>query len=241
MQFGGLLLLLIILASCTKPRPITQQQLVANTQQLVDAIVPGDKAPWQKFYADDCMYFDEKGRSMNKAALLADLSPMPTGYSGAIKVVNPRSQITSDVAILSYDMDETETIFGQNMRARYHATDTWMLRNGQWQIVAGQVLRYYEDPAVGQVDPAKLRDYVGTYQLASGNVQVVSSDAHELYAQRTGRDRTQLFPESPDMFFRKGMEGRFFFRRDEGGKIVALVDRRNNEDVVWQKLLQGKP
>ena len=61
---------------------------------------------------------------------------MPTGYSGTIKVVKPQSQITSDVAILSYDMDETETIFGQALTARYHATDTWMLRDGRWQIVA---------------------------------------------------------------------------------------------------------
>jgi hypothetical protein len=45
---------------------------------------------------------------MNKAPLLADLFPMPTGYSRAIKIVNPHSHITSDTAILSYDMDETE-------------------------------------------------------------------------------------------------------------------------------------
>jgi len=44
-------------------------------------------------------------------------------------------------------MNETENVFGQEMTARYHATDTWMLRKGEWQVVAGQVLRYYEDPA----------------------------------------------------------------------------------------------
>lgn len=32
-------------------------------------------------------------------------------------------------------MDETEIIYGQKMTARYHQTDTWMLRHGQWQIV----------------------------------------------------------------------------------------------------------
>ena len=38
---------------------------------------------------------------------------------------------------MSRNMDETGTVFGQDMTARYHATDTWMRRNGQWQIVAG--------------------------------------------------------------------------------------------------------
>jgi hypothetical protein len=235
------LLLAAACAACGKPQPITQEELVRNTQQLMNAIVPGDKAPGQRFYAEDCMYFDEKGRDMNKAALLADLAPMPSGYSGAIQVVNAKSHITSDIAILSYDMNETETIFGQGMTARYHATDTWMLRHGQWQIVAGQVLRYYEDPAAGKVGPRKLTDYVGRYALAPGVVQAVTRDGQALYAQRTGRDKVQLFPESPDLFFRKGVEGRFLFLPGDGGKVDVLIDRRNNEDVRWKKIAAGTP
>jgi hypothetical protein len=38
-----------------------------------------------------------------------------------------------------------------------------------------------------------------------------------------------------DPFFRKGIEGRIFFRYDARGKVDALIDRRNNEDVVWRK------
>jgi hypothetical protein len=30
------------------------------------------------------MYFDEKGRSMNKEELVADITPLPEGYSGTI-------------------------------------------------------------------------------------------------------------------------------------------------------------
>jgi len=63
---------------------------------------------------------------------------MPAGYSGAIKVLNPKSRVVKNTAILSYDLDETETIFGQVEHARYHGTDTWIRRSGNWQIVAGQ-------------------------------------------------------------------------------------------------------
>jgi hypothetical protein len=37
------------------------------------------------------------------------------------------------------------------------------------------------------------------------------------------------------LFFRKGVEGRILFRYDAHGKVDALIDRRNNEDVVWRK------
>jgi ketosteroid isomerase-like protein len=92
--------------------------------------VPGNQEPWKKYYADDCIFADEKGRLMDKAKLIADVTPMPAGYSGSIKIENAQSRILSDTAILSYDADETETIFGQHLSARYHTTDTWIRRNG---------------------------------------------------------------------------------------------------------------
>ncbi len=202
---------------------------------MMDAVAGGDKRPWQENIANDVIYFDEKGRLHDKPSLVNDVSPLPTGYSGAIRIVNPKSHIEGSVAILSYDMDESETIFGQQLQARYHATDTWMHRDGKWQIVAGQVLRYYEDPALGRVDAKELKDYLGTYELAPGVTRVVSLDAGKLHVQRENRPKEELLPEVSDLFFRKGVEGRILFRREDDGKVKALVDRRNNEDVVWKK------
>ena len=146
---------------------ITQNELVRRSQELFDAVAPGDPAPFKKYFAEDAMFFDEKGRNMDKAALVKDIHPLPKGYSGTIKLVRPKSHIVGDVAILSYDLDETEVVFGQKLTARYHETDTWMRRAGKWQIVAGQVLRYYEDPAPGKADTSKFPGYVGTYELSA--------------------------------------------------------------------------
>jgi hypothetical protein len=214
--------------------PITEEELVRHTQELYDAVVPGNTDPWKKYYADDCLFADEKGRQMNKTKLIADIVPLPKGYSGTIKVVKPESRIVGDTAALSYDMDETETVFGQRLTARYHVTDTWLRRNGTWQIVASQAMRYYEDPAVGKADSAKFPQFSGSYELAPGSVRKVFADGNNLYLEREGK-REQLFPETPDIFFRKGVEGRILFRTGPDGKIDALIDRRNNEDIIWQK------
>jgi Domain of unknown function (DUF4440) len=125
-------LVLLVITGCasTKQSRFTQEQLVRSTQELDDAVAAGDQAPWKKYFAEDSMYFDEKGRSMDKAALVQDIVPLPPGYSGSIKVVNPKSHIEGDTAILSYDLEESETIYGQNMTARYHGTDTWMYSQG---------------------------------------------------------------------------------------------------------------
>jgi hypothetical protein len=215
---------------------ITQADLMRRTQELLDSAGSGDKRPWQEYFADDAFYFDEKGRKMDKTALVADVSPLPAGYTGTLKLKNVESHIEGDVAIMSYDQDETETVFGQAMTARYHETDTWRRRNGKWQIIAAQVLRYYEDPAAGKSDPASFVAYAGTYELAPGNRLVVTTDGTKLYRQRGDQAKVELIPEACDVFFRKGVEGRIVFRHADRGGVDALIDRRNNEDIVWKKV-----
>src|SRR5437763_16343644 len=48
---------------------ITENELVRRTQELYDAVVPGDQAPWKKYFADDSIFSDEKGRTMDKPKL----------------------------------------------------------------------------------------------------------------------------------------------------------------------------
>jgi len=223
-------------AAPSSASPLTEAELVRRTQQLYDALVPGDPKPAKAYYADDAVVYDEKGRSMDKKALLADLEPMPGGYSGTIKVVHPHAIFASNVAVLAYECDETEMIFGQELHARYHSVDTWLYRNGAWQIAASQTMRYYEDPALGTADAAHLNDFAGTYELSSGNRRMVTRTGDDLFLQRGTGNKMKLLPESGDLFFRAGVEGRILFHRDVSGKVDAFYDRRNNEDVVWKRV-----
>jgi hypothetical protein len=113
-----------------------------------------------------------------------------------------------------------------------------MKRAGQWQIVASQAFRYYEDPAEGKADPAELAAYLGTYELSpkSERKSILTSEDGKLFLQRTGGKKVELVPEVSGLFFRRGVEGRILFRRGPDGKAEALIDRRNNEDVVWKRV-----
>jgi hypothetical protein len=219
-----------------EPKRIGEAELVRRTQELFDAIVPGDQKPWKEYYADDCIFADEKGRKFGKTELVADITGLPTGYSGAIKVTSVESRIIGNIAVLSYDLDESETIFGQQLKARYHEIDTWMYRDGRWQILASQAHRYYEDPSPAEIDPKLLDLYVGTYELAPGVTMEITREDDELFAQRTGRPREKMIPEAAGIFFRKGVEGRRLFHSAADGTVDKLIDRRNNEDVIWKRV-----
>ncbi len=225
--------------ACAVNIPLTQEELVRRTQELYDAVAFANQAPWKKYFADDCIFADEKGRVFDKSKLVADITPLPVGYSGTIKIENAQSRIIGNTAILSYDADETETIFGQKLKARYHVTDTWLRRNDNWQIIASQAHRYYEDPAIGTADSKKFADYIGTYELAPGQTRSIIAEGDKLFVERNGK-KEQLLPETSEIFFRKGIEGRILFRYASTGKVDTLIDRRNNEDVIWRKTTESK-
>ncbi len=88
---------------------------------------------------------------------------------------------------------------------------------------------------MGRVDEKKFADYIGTYELASGQVREVTAENGKLFVERKGKQE-ELLPEASDIFFRKNIEGRILFHYDANGKVDTLIDRRNNEDVVWKKV-----
>jgi hypothetical protein len=217
-------------------KKITQDELLRRTQELVDAIAVGNQVPWKAYFAEDAVYTDETGKTTDKPALIASITPLPKGYSGTIKVVKPQIRIHGETAILSYDLDESEIVFGNSLHARYHGTDTWLFRNGRWQIIAGQLLRYYEDPAPGKIDTARLDEYGGTYELVPGQTLTVFREDDKLYILHGSIPKILIEPESPDLFFRPGFEGRRLFHRNDSGKVDSMISRRNNEDLSWKKL-----
>src|SRR5215469_17358644 len=90
-----LLSLAILATGCgsSQQSAISHHELVRRTQETMEAVALGNPEPWKKYFAEDAMYFDEKGRFMDKAALLKDVSPLPQGYSGNIRVQNAKSTL----------------------------------------------------------------------------------------------------------------------------------------------------
>ena len=80
----------------------------------------------------------------------------------------------------------------------------------------------------------KFADFIGTYGLAPNQTRSVTDEGDKLFIERNGK-KEQLLPETSELFFRKGVEGRILFHYVANGKVDALIDRRNNEDVVWRK------
>ena len=223
--------------SQSKADAATEKELAAIAQELFDAVAVGNKAPWEKYLADDMIYTDENWQILTKKDLVDGLQPLPKGYSGNIRMANVQSRINGDAAVLSYRLLEEETVFGQKLTPTYLETDTYFKRNGRWQMIASHVIVMPSERKSVALDPKFYQTVVGEYELTPGITYTIALEGEKLIGQRSGRAKEELVAADDNTFFRKGsVRGEKVFARDATGRVTALLDRRENNDLVWKKI-----
>lgn len=243
MRAISLIALLVTLASSDlaqapndKSSSAIQEELVGIAQQLYDAIPSGDKSVWEKYVSDDVIYTDENWRVLNKKQLIDSLTPLPKGYSGAIRIVNVQSRINRDAAVLSYRALEEEYIFGQKLSPIYLVTDTYFRRNGRWQMIASHVIVLPSERKFIAINREIYKSIIGEYQLTPGIAYEITLEGDKLIGQRTGRAKEELVPADEHTFFPRGtIRGEKVFVRNVRGEVIQMLDRRENNDLVWKK------
>jgi hypothetical protein len=213
-------------------------QLKRATQELLDAVARGDKAVWDRHLAAGSIYADEEGNVLTKDELIKELRPLPTGYQGSIKVGETKSLVQENVVVLSHVDHEELVLYGQKILTNFLTTQTWARqKNGEWQVVSTQVMALHNERKPAVIDLKSLDSYVGQYELAPEVTYTITREGDKLFGQRTGRAKEELLPLCVDIFYRKGSwRGEKVFQKDAQGRVVALLDRRENNDLVWKKI-----
>lgn len=211
--------------------------LRAKDQALLDAIAPGDRAPWERTLADDAIYVDENGTIMDRTAFLKTLVPLPRGVTGSIAITGYRLQRHGDSAFVIHQDEEREMFHGQALLAHYLMSETWRIERGEWKLASAHVHVVNDDPPAIPLPAATLAEYVGHYQAAPDLRYVVRIDDGVLSGGVEGGPMQPLLAEVADMLFLEGQpRKRFVFQRDGQGRITGFASRREGHDVIWTKL-----
>src|SRR5215207_1138066 len=214
------------------------EQLKRATQEMLDAVARGDKAVWERYLAEGSIYADEDGKVLTKDEVIKELHGLPPGYKGSIKIGETKSLVQGNVAVLSHVDHEELVLYGQKLLTNFLTTHTWAKQeDGEWQVVSTQVMALPSERKPAVIDPKHLDSYVGQYELGPEVTYMITRDGDKLFGQRTGRAKEELLPLCVDTFYRKGTwRGEKVFQRDGQGRVIALADRRENNDLVWKKI-----
>lgn len=83
-----------------------------------------------------------------------------------------------------------------------------------------------DKPKPVELSAKQLADYVGVYEQGSpDDWRHITLEGKQLYSQRAGSERFEVFAYGNDRFFFKDHPTRLHFERDKSGKVTSLVPR----------------
>jgi hypothetical protein len=217
--------------------PALVKSLRAKDQALLDATAPGDRATWDRMLAADAVYVDENGVVMYRDEFLNELLPLPAGASGNISITDYAVQLHGDTALVIHRDDERENYHGQQLRAEYLMTETWLRKSDDWKLAMVHAYVVAKDPPAVVIGAAALNEYAGRYSAAKDLPYLIRRDGAQLLGGREGTTPHALLAEAPDVFFIAGQpRTRMIFRRNDAHKIDAFIDRREGEDLIFKRV-----
>jgi ketosteroid isomerase-like protein len=123
------------------------EEVTALLREFIAGAGSGDRAVFEKFFADDVIYTRASGAVITKASIMESLGkPAPasegkSSYSAEDITVHEYG----DTVIVAFQLEgRTEHGDGKVETAHYRNTGTFLRRNGRWQAVAWQATKISE-------------------------------------------------------------------------------------------------
>jgi uncharacterized protein (TIGR02246 family) len=118
----------------------TQQQLTGMLRDFLDGAARGDKAAFERFFAEDVIYTRGVGVVLDRATILKDVAPPKPGEPiPTYDAEEIRFHQSGDVAILNFRLVvHTNDPKDQKATIYYRNTGTFQQRDGKWVVIAWQ-------------------------------------------------------------------------------------------------------
>jgi ketosteroid isomerase-like protein len=200
-----------------------EQELRKLENDWLSVYISGDKATYDRVVADDFTGTDESAikRSKEQDRALLPATPTPGGLAlnedVQVRLYGETAVITGRIVTKAKIGDQEITGFATRF------TDTWLKRQGRWQVVARHYSRVPVERKAIKLD-AKIYDaYAGDYELAPGFAFKVFKEGESLFGQAPSQPKLELHPESEIVFFLKEPPALFLFIRNEKGQVAQML------------------
>jgi len=238
---NGALAALWLCAPClAHPAPDeTTAWFQSRTQALYDAVASGGQAIWDRTLDASCTITTEDGEVLDKTRFLHDLRPLPQGFTGRIRVRDLTVHaIGAQAAVVHYWLDESENIFGQQLKTTYVQTDVYRRSGSEWLAVAMQVTVVPRDLEPVDVDARGWPALIGEYRLSehAASVYHVWLRDGALFGGNEAKSATRLIPLAPLVFFQQGSIHLMVFVQDHGGLVTEVRELHKYNEVVMKRV-----
>lgn len=214
-----------------------ERELRRLEDEWLGSYLRGDRATFDRIVTDDFTGTDESARVRNKAEERELIQPPPASIKSSLTNEDVRVRIYGDAAIVTGRIvvktqlpDQPEIGF----QSRF--TDTFLKRQGRWQVAARHYSRLPPERTTVKLDPKVYDDYVGQYELAPNFVLTVTKEGDKLMSQATGQPKFELLPESEIAFFIKGISALLIFMRGQSGDVNRMITVQDGRIISAKRI-----
>jgi ketosteroid isomerase-like protein len=151
MKFAKVVMIVVALgslaATVTRTQTSGAQEVTALLREFMAGAGGGDRAIFEKFFADEVIYTRASGVVITKTSIMESLgkpSPASEGKS-SYSAEDITVHEYGDTVIVAFRLEgRTEHADGKVETAHYRNTGTFLRRNGRWQAVAWQATKISE-------------------------------------------------------------------------------------------------
>lgn len=137
---SAMLCLLSLSLAAAQSKASVEDQIKKLEQDWAQATIKSGAAAVDQYEADDIITTDPGGRVTDRAQDKADLSSGDLKVQ-SIELSDMRVRVYGDTAVATGTNTLNGTYKGQDISGKYRFTDTWVKRNGKWQVVATQATK----------------------------------------------------------------------------------------------------
>ncbi len=213
-----------------------EQELRRLVDEWLNSYLRGDKQTFDRIVANDFTGTDESGKVRTKVEERTLVQAVPVSVNASLTGEDVQVRIYKDTAVVTGRI--VSKVQGSlNFQSRF--TDTFVKRNGRWQVVARHYSRIPTERKAVNLDPKISDAYVGQYELAPNVVLDITKESEKLMSQVTGQTKQELLPESEIEFFLKGINGQFIFVRGESGQVTKLIINQEGQRLTAKRLMNS--
>jgi ketosteroid isomerase-like protein len=222
-----------------KPAPASkdEQELRRLEDEWLGSYLRGDKSTFDRIVADDFTGTDESATIRNKMQERELIQPPPPSIKTSLTNDDLRFRIYGDAAIVTGRIVAKIQPSGQSdivFQSRF--TDTFLRRQGHWQVAARHYSRLPPERTSVKIDPRVYDQYVGQYQLERNVVVTVTKEGDKLMHQGTGQPKLELLPESEIGFFIKDFSALFVFMMGQNGEVNRLITIQDGRIISAKRI-----
>jgi hypothetical protein len=207
--------------------------VIRSEETRLRAFHDADKEAFARLVTEDLVMTHGGGEVFDKTQEMALMRPgTPERPLPTLTVEKPDVRIYGKAAVMAGNLVETAADGRRELVMRF--TNVYRLQGGQWRLAAGQLTTLSRQRPVATVSPATLATYVGHYRSPAGRLLEISTAQSKPYVA-IGGERLELIPVSESQFAIGEADVLLAFIKDRAGKVIGLINRRPNGDVIQEE------